>query len=270
MNRYSELFKAHNGPLVSTKDWSDQDRTDTDVYIQHREKAECALVATTSWYGGDVYGFGEHDLNTFRNMLSAIHLSGMAKGNDTRFYAFDAFGKFPDMGELADYFRPYSSQGDQIKRHEAYVKEHGLFEDRVYLIQGLFENTCTQDFKQKWRASKHPSIDDSCVGRSWHMMLEHQQPKQRQIGFASLDVNIPSSYKTVLEWIWDMLAENSYVYLDEGLQSGEVMRQWQQFTDILRQKRNMGCVYIRNAGGFGALYRLYPLGAEKQDCDLVI
>ena len=66
VNRYSELFKTHNGPLVSSKDWPQQDKTDTDVYLQHREKSECALVATTSWYNGDVFGFGEHDLSLFR------------------------------------------------------------------------------------------------------------------------------------------------------------------------------------------------------------
>lgn len=258
MNKYSILFKD-NGPLISPKNWSQEDKTDTDVYYQHREKAECALVAMSSWYGGDVFEFGAHDLNTFRNLLTAIYLSGMAKGHDTRFYAFDAFGKFPDMGELSDYFKPYSSQGDQIKLHEAYVKQHGLFEDRVHLIQGLFKDTCTEEFKSKWRNSMHPTIDESCMARSYHMSLEHQKPKTREIGFASLDCNIWQSYKTVLEFIFDMLAPNSYIYLDEGLQSAEVMEGFKRFATMLRIRRNLGCLFVRNAGGFGVLYRIYPI-----------
>lgn len=264
MNRYSELFKSHNGPLVSTKDWSQQDRTDTDVYLQHREKAECALVATTSWYGGDVFGFGEHDLCTGRNLLTAIHLSGMAKGHDTRFYFFDAFGKFPDdMDEdLKEYFKPYSDQGDQLAHHEQLVRDHGLYADRCYLIQGMFADTCTSAFKTKWRHSLHPTIDDSCVARSWHMALEHQNPKTREIGFASIDCNVASSYKTVFEFIFDMMAPNSYIYLDEGLQNPDVMAQWQVFCGQLIDRRNMAAMYVRNAGGFGTLWRLYPITNE--------
>lgn len=259
MNKYSEIFKIYNGPLVSTKVWSEQDRTDTDIFYQHKEKAECALVAMSSWYGGDVFEFGSHDLNTFRNLLTAIHLSGMSKGMDTRFYAFDAFGKFPDMGELNDYFKPYSSQGDQIKKHEAYIAEHGLFIDRVYLIQGLFQDTCTNEFKQKWRQSKHPIIDDSCVARSWHISHDMQYPKERQIGFASLDCNIAQSYKTVFEFIFDMMSSNSYIYMDEGLQNPDVMAQWEEFQINLNYKRKIRTAYIRNAGGFGSLWRLYPI-----------
>lgn len=240
-------------------------KQDADVFYQHSEKAECALIAMSSWYGGDVFEWGAHDLNTFRNMLTSIHLSGMAKGCDTRFYAFDAFGKFPDMGELTDYFKPYSDQGDQIKRHESYLDEHGLFRDKCYLIQGLFKDTCTEEFKAKWRASKDPTIDDSCVARSWHLALEHRNPKAREIGFASIDCNIASSYKTVFEFIFDMMAPNSYIYMDEGLQSSEVIAQWKQFCVQLDIQRNIRVLYIRNAGGFGSLWRLYPHVESKLD-----
>ena len=55
------------------------------------------------------------------------------------------------------------------------------------------------------------------------------------------------------------MAPNSYLYLDEGLQSPEVIEMTKLFFDKLREKRNLGNIYIRNAAGFGALYRIYPL-----------
>ena len=56
-----------------------------------------------------------------------------------------------------------------------------------------------------------------------------------------------------------MMGESSYVYLDEGLQSVEVLAMWDKFCAALREKRNMGAAYVRNAAGFGSLWRLYPL-----------
>lgn len=258
MNKYPIIHK-NGGPLVSTKNWSAQDKQDTEVFYHHKEKAECAMVASSSWYGGDIMEFGSHDLCTGRNLLTAIDISGMAKAYaDTRFYFFDAFGKFPsDMGELGLYFKPYSDQGDQIQRHAAYLYEHGLFVDRCYLVQGLFQDTCTQDFKEKWQNDK-PVVEDHSQ-TALHLPPEHRNPVKRQIGFASIDCNVPSSYKTVFEFIFDMLAENSYVYLDEGLQSADVLEMWDQFIAALERKRNMKAVYIRNAGGFGSLWRLYPV-----------
>lgn len=263
MNKYPLLHKD-NGPLVSSKNWSQSDKTDTDIHYQHKEKAECALIAMSSYYGGDVFEYGAHDLNTFRNILTAMDLSGMAKNyKDMRYYAFDAFGKFPDMGELNEYFSPYSSQGDQIKRHEAYLDQHGLFRDKCYLVQGLFKDTCTQEFKEKWRNDKSVIEDHSQT--ALHLAPEHRNSTMRQIGFCSIDCNIASSYKTVFEFIFDMMAENSYIYLDEGLQSPEVLAMWERFTIALEYKRNMKAVYIRNAGGFGSMYRLYPIVEGRLD-----
>lgn len=247
-----------NGPLLSTAHWGEQQRQDAEVFYHHREKAECALVAMSSWYGGDVFEFGSHDLCTGRNILTAVHLSGMAKAyKDTRFYFFDAFGKFPaDMGEHTAYFKPYSDQGDQLELHKRYIREHGLYVNQCHLMQGLFQNTLTQEFKDTWQ--KDAPTDDVSE-TALHLAPEHRNPKQREIGFASIDCNLWPFYKTVLEFIFDMLAPNSYCYLDEALQSPEVINGWQLFCEALRKKRNLGCIFVRNAGGFGALYRIYPL-----------
>lgn len=235
------LFK-NTGALVSSCLLSDQTRQDAEVFYHHREKSECALVAMSSWYGGDVFEFGAHDLNTFRNMLTAIHLSGMAKVyTDTQFWAFDAFGKFSEIPniqtewgcDLKEYFKPYSNQGDKLELHKQYIVQHNLFVDRCHLVQGLFNDTCTPEFKSSYG--------------------------NRKIGYVSIDCNVAWSYKTVFEFIFDMMSENSYIYMDEGLQNPEVLSQWKQFRYALREKRNIGTVYIRNAGGFGSLWRLYPI-----------
>ncbi len=261
MNKWGQIH-ADNGPFVSSKNWSYQDRQDTEVHFHHREKSDVMMTACTSWYGGDFWEFGSGDLNTFRDFLTAFDICGMCRAyEDTRFYACDIFGKLEkDMGgELNAYFEPYSKRGDTLAHHENLIQVHGLNIDRIYLIQGLFENTLTHELKTKWRHSLHPTIDDSCRAKMLHLPPEYRNPKTREIGFASIDCNLWPFYKTVLEFIFDMLAPNSYVYLDEGLQSAEVMEGWKLFCEKLHEKRNLGCMYIRNAGGFGALYRIYPL-----------
>lgn len=248
--QFFERLYNISGGLRSTVDLDDIERLSAEVYFHHREKAEVALSACSSWYGGDYFEFGSHDLATFRNMLSAYDICAMTRSyEDVRFYAFDVFGNLeanaPGVNEksseedLTEYFQPYTIKGDQIKQHEEYLDNHNLFRDKCHLVQGLFENTLTEDFKRKYKS------------------------EDRKIGFAFLDCNITSSYKTVFEFIFDLMAENSYIYMDEYLQSPSVIKQYEQFIKELSEKRNIGSVYIRNAGGFGGLFRLYPIAKEN-------
>ncbi len=236
-----ELFKS-NGPLISTAGLSIEQCTDLEVQFHHREKGEIALTVGSSWYGGDIFEFGAHDLNTFRNMLSAYYLSGMCRAyKDVRFYAFDIFGKLPvvpdgqtEFGiDLKEYFKPYSDQGDQLAYHQELIQQHGIAVDKCHLVQGLFNDTMTPEFKASYG--------------------------DRKIGFSCIDCNVAYSYKPVFEFIFDMMAENSYIYLDEGLQSPDVIALYKAFVERLKAERNMDSVYIRSAGGFGALYRLFPI-----------
>lgn len=238
---FDRLYKFH-GPLRSTADFSSQSKLDAELHFHFREKAEVALTAGSSWYGGDYFEFGAGDLNTFRNMLTAYDICGMTQAyKDMRFYAFDIFGSLETGGssesaaDLKEYFAPYTVHGDQLKTHEAYLDQHNLFRDKCFLIQGLFQNTLTKEFKEKYKAEK------------------------RDIGFAFLDCNIGASYKIVFEYIFDMMRPNSYIYMDEYLQNPGVVEYFEQFTSELRRQRKIGCLYIRNAGGFGGLFRLYPL-----------
>ena len=251
---FFDRFYNYSGGLKSTKNFSEQKKVSAEVYFHHREKAEVALSACSSWYGGDYFEFGSHDLATFRNMLSAYDLCSMTKQYpNVRFYAFDIFGdltvnapedKKPELdSNLGNYFAPYTVNGDQIRLHEKYLDDHGLYREQCFLIQGLFENTLTEEFKQNYKA------------------------EERKIGFAFLDCNVDSSYKPVFEFIFDLMAENSYIYMDEYIQNPAVIEQFNQFAKELKKQRNIGSVYIRNAGGFGGLFRLYPM-VEIQKLDL--
>lgn len=267
MNKFPQIF-ANNGPFVSSQHWSDADRTETEVYFHHKEKAEIMMCVASSWYGGDFMEFGSGDLNTFRDFLTAYNICGMTRQYpDVRFYAFDIFGKLEkDVGELKEYFSPYVERGDTLLWHQNLLNKHGLYLDKCHLIQGLFKNTLTKDFKEKWQNDKAIGIDYSQT--ALHLSPEYRNPTKRQIGFASIDCNILSSYKIVFEWIFDIMAPNSYIYMDEGIQSAEVMCMWTKFVICLQIKRRMYAQYIRNSGGFGALYRLYPVSHQSLDIDI--
>lgn len=244
-----KIYKS-NGPLKSTFGSSREELTYLDVIFHFRESSQISLTVGSSWYGGDYMEFGSHDLNTFRNMLSAYHISGMCQAyKDVRFYAFDIFGKLEEKqnklpSDVSHYFSPFSSQGDKYQWHLEMIKEHGLYVDQCILVQGLFELTLTKNFKASY------------------------QKENRKIGFAFLDCNITSSYKTVFEFIFDLLADNSYVYMDEYFQNPEVNTLFNDFCIKLRSKRKLGAVYIRNAGGFGGLFRIYPISENIKTLNL--
>ncbi len=109
------------------------------------------------------------------------------------------------------------------------MNQHGLYLDKCHLVQGLFKNTLTPEFKEKWQNDKVVGVDYSET--ALHLAPEHRNSAKRQIGFASIDSNVWYSYKTVLEFIFDMLAPNSYLYCDEGLQSPEVIEGLKLFFD---------------------------------------
>jgi len=247
---YFDSIYKHNGPLRSTKDWTRDFRTFVDVNFHFRESSQICLTVGSSWFGGDYMEFGSHDLNTFRNMLSAYHISGMAQAYpDVRFYAFDIFGKLDGKSAKVDentatYFRPYSSQGNKLAAHKEMLDEHGLYSDKTFLVQGLFQDTLTKQLQQAY-------------------LLDN-----RSVGFAFLDCNIRESYRCAFEFIFPLLQENSFIYMDEYFQNPDVIVFFEEFTTSLRLQRNMGSAFVRNAGGFGALFRLFPIPKDLKSLEL--
>jgi hypothetical protein len=220
------------------------------VYFSHREKAEIALATASSWYGGDYMEFGCHGLNTFRNMLSAFDVYDLqARFPDTQFYAFDVFGKLHSDNQGTDsamrefdrssegYFSKQFPGGDEYAAHVSLLRDHGLFVDQCQLVQGYFQDTLSKEFARSFAAER------------------------RQIGFAFIDCNIESQYKVVFEFIFRLMGESSYIYCDELPQSAGVLAYFDEFSAALKRERNIGVAHVRNAGGFGTLFRLYPLNS---------
>jgi hypothetical protein len=241
---FDRFFKFH-GPMKSTAQLTDQDRLDACLFYQYREKSECALTAASSYYGGDYMEFGALDLNTFRNFLSAYDIFKLDdRFPDTRFYAFDIFGKMettnPETQNFVDemeaslpYFSKFTLRGDLLEEHHRYVEDHALYKDRCHLVQGYFHDTLSESFKAR--------------------LIE----EGRSIGFAFLDCNRPENYRIVFEWIYEILGDHSYIYLDEYLQVPGVREYFEDFAGKLKA-RGLNVTYIRNAAGFGALFRVWP------------
>lgn len=212
----------------------------------HREKSDAAMAATTSWYGGDYFEFGSVGLNTFRSFLSAFHIAGLdTRFPDTHFYAFDVFGNLtsPDEATASEmksfdqrtgYFSDQFS-GDEIAHHRRLIEQHKLFVDQCHLVQGFFADTLTAQ------------------------RVAQLQSEGRQIGFAFIDCNFEEFYKQVFEFIFDLMAPNSYIYMDEYFQSSGAAHLFDDFADRLRERRDIECMYVRSAGAFGGMFRLRPV-----------
>lgn len=245
--QFLDRLHKYHGPFKSSAALSEQEKMDVDIFFQHREKALTTLTATTSWFGGDYFEFGAIDLNTFRNMLTAFDLCRLpGRYPDTRFYAFDIFGKTStDNAETAKiigefeqrtgYFSRQAPFGDVFQRQLAYLDEHGLLRDQCHLMQGYFQDTMTPEFKRQLNQ------------------------EGRKIGYAFLDCNWPEQYKFVFEFIFDLMQDVSYIYLDEYFQVTGVTLYFDEFARKMREHRNLGCVYLRNAASFGALFKFYPI-----------
>ena len=61
-----------------------------------------------------------------------------------------------------------------------------------------------------------------------------------------------------------MVPPSSYIYMDEYLQNPAVIENFDHFQSELRRQRRIGCVYVRNPGGFGGFFRLHPLGQHVE------
>jgi hypothetical protein len=237
------IYKFH-GPLKSSADLTRSEKVDANLFFQYRDKSEVALSVASLWKGGDYFEFGSSDLNTFLSMLTAYDLYRLDEPfPDVRFYGFDLFGSADPRGDAArqtlagegPYFAPYLASGDRYAQHLRMLDDHRLFRDRSFLVQGFFEDTLTPAFKAEY------------------------QREGRSIGFAFLDCNQLASYQVVFEFLFDLMAPDSFFYMDEYFAEQHTFVQFEQFREELRAKRNIGTAFIRNAGGFGGLFRLYDL-----------
>ncbi len=230
---------GYNGKIRSTRYLPWCVRSTIANHLAYSDWAQIALIAANQYPGGDYFEFGSEGFRTFCNFLSAFHLNGHDKRMpDVKFYAFDVFGE-ADLGapltaEQRSYFTVYRNLGAaHYQRSRARLRRHGLLLDRCVIVKGYFEDTLNDAFKSALRA------------------------ENRRIGFAFLDCNIASSYKTVFEFLPEFVREDRvFIYMDEYFQTNAVPALFDEFCVAVRQRYGLRPHYIRNAGAFGALFIL--------------
>ena len=231
------LIISHDGRLRTTRYLPWYLRRSMSAHFAYRQWVEIALIVANQFPGGDYFEFGSEGFRTFRNFLSAFHMNGHSERMpETRFYAFDIFGEPKPNSALGQveqqYFSVYKDLGKRYYRlSEKKLKRHGLLLDRCRIIKGHFEDTLNDEFKEQLRR------------------------ENRRIGFAFLDCNIPSSYETCLDFIGEFLnKDRAFIYLDEYFQIEGVADLFDKF--CATKMSGMTARYVRDAGGFGALFCL--------------
>ncbi|MEM7467412.1 MAG: hypothetical protein AAF387_11065 [Pseudomonadota bacterium] len=247
---YLNRFHMRHGVLRSTADIDPQLKFDANQFYQYSDKALCAMAAASMWHGGDYMEFGSTDLNTFRNFLTAYDIFDLdSRFPDTRFYGFDIFGQVEAGDEIKEqiasqtgyehYMSLFSHRGDVLESDLQTLRAHNLYVDRCELVQGYFEQTLTRERAQAY-------LDEG-----------------RRVGFACLDCNIAPPYKLVFEFLIDLLAADSFMYLDEYY-SSHVVIYFEAFLEELRNRHGLDARLVRNAGGFGALFYICSINDNLQ------
>jgi hypothetical protein len=207
----------------------------------YRARAEIALDVASNYPGGDYFEFGAGSLNSFRTFLAAFQLNGLTnRFPDSRFYAFDIFGN-PDHGggpppEDRHYFEHWRNP-PEIAAPVATLNRYRDLKNRCVIVPGYFQETLTDEFKAMMRREK------------------------RKIGFAFLDVNIASSYKFCFDFLLDVMTpERMFIEIDEYFEehNPSIHPLYQDFAAEAKERYNLDSLYMRNAGGFGALFCLMP------------
>lgn len=235
------IFGPH-GVLVSTAQSNKSDLRDVALYYPYRARAECSLdvASVFEYFGGDYFEFGSDGMGTFRNFLTAFDIfDHSTRFSDTRFYAFDIFGKTTNddaHSKIDPEYFPAWANGSSNKLEEAhnYICGHGIMVDQCFVRPGYFQETLTDEFKAQY------------LGEG------------RKIGYAFLDCNITSSYETVFDFIFELMGKDSAIYMDEYFVNKDVPVLFASFSERLLRERGLASYFMRNAGGFGALFRLMP------------
>jgi hypothetical protein len=230
---WSRMFR-HSGIMRSSRYLPSRLKRVFEGRYAMRERAEVALAVASMYPGGDYFEFGCAGFRTFRNFLTAFDLNDRPTlSPDTKFFAFDIFGDVNAGGGPrgeSDYFEHY--RGDDVYRENfLQLKRHRLLADRIEIVKGYFEDTLNEKFRIRLRKER------------------------RRVGFAFLDCNIPSSYKTCFDFLEEFLQEGrAFLYMDEYFCTEGVPDLFDKFCSAVRDRHSLKAYYVRNAGAFGALF----------------
>ena len=232
-------FYGKYGHAISTSKLSAAEKQAIFQNFQHKEKAKVALSVATSYSGGHYLEFGSHDLYTLRNFLAAFDVADLDKRYpETNFYAFDIFGSYDEnrwnelvkndqqLDSVKSYFDDFTPKGDILSDYKGILNDFDLFNDRVHLIKGFFEDTIPK-FK----------LDG-------------------KVGFVCIDCNVLESYQVVYEYIIDKVELGTYIYVDEYFDNHVISKLSDNFSKELAKKHKTKMKYVRSAGSVGALFRI--------------
>lgn len=225
------------GILRSTSGLSRRAKKMVEVRYAVEERANVALAVASMYPGGDYFEFGSAGFRTLRNFLTAFDLNDLPqKLPETRFFAFDVFGDI-DAGRgvpagEAWYFEHYRGNAAYgVDRRD--LMRHDLLLDRCEVVKGYFADTLNEVLKERLRR------------------------EGRRIGFAFLDCNIGSSYRTCFDFIIEFIRQDRvFVYMDEYFITLEVPAMFGAFARKAEERYGLKPHYVRSAGGFGALFCL--------------
>lgn len=227
-----------NGQFKPVKNVPDDIKSMIAQGYAYSEWARVALDVANQYESGDYFEFGSEGLNTLCNFLVAFHLNGydLLKPN-VKCFAFDIFGDPRHDDSLTSdeqrYFQAYTKGKNYYREMQLKYESYEIMKGRVELIKGYFKDTLNDDFKKRLRN------------------------ENRNIGFAFLDCNIPSSYETCFNFMEEFInPKKSFVYLDEYYQFPEVANLYDKFVLNVSERYGLKSRFVRTAGAYGALFRL--------------
>lgn len=226
------------GQFNSPKDLPADIKSILAQYFAYSEWARIALDVANQYHDGDYFEFGSEGLNTLCNFLAAFHLNGHDRNKpNVRCFAFDVFGDPHEDVELTPteqtYFNVYKKGPAFYGEMEEKLRNFGLMAGRVELIKGYFKDTLGDAFKARLRA------------------------ENRRVGFAFLDCNIASSYKTCFDFLVEFVHQDkAFIYMDEYFQIPGVATLFDEFCAAVLERHGLKARYVRTAGTYGALFVL--------------
>jgi hypothetical protein len=225
-----KMLIGPSGRLRSTWLLSDWMKSRLASRYHYEARSQVALDVASHYPGGDYFEFGSDSLLTFRSFLSAFDLHGLGKVHpDTRFYAFDIFGKASPSDKVSSedrWFFEHYAGSDKLELAKAALARHRVLVDRCVIRQGYFQETLNDAFKEELRR------------------------EDRKIGFAFLDCNLSSSYKVCFQFLEEFMHPGRcFIYMDEYYGAFDVPLMYEDFCANLKRRHGLASYFVRNAGG---------------------
>lgn len=133
--------------------------------------------------------YGCYSARTFRIALSEACKFGF---DEMQFWAFDSFSGLPEP-ELKPSLASWSSGAMAMSRDDflALIHEQGVNADKVYIVEGFYEDTLTRELQQKLQLIAQP------------------------IALLNIDCDLRESAASVLSFIPPLIQDGTLVYIDD-------------------------------------------------------